>query len=140
MGDTFYFRSMMILGAGRGAMFASLAPVFTAILGVPVLGETLGPMAMLGIGLTLGGLYWILAERERAAHESIHGSVMVGVAAGVVGALGQAGGFVISKLALREGLDPLSATVVRISAATVGVWILAAAAGDVSRTLGALRK
>ena len=139
LGDTFYFRSMLILGAGRGALFASLAPVFTAILGVPVLGETLGPTALAGMGLTLGGLYWILAERERADHESVHGSAMAGAAAGVRGALGQAGGFVISKLALRDGLDPLSATVIRVTAATVGVWILAAASRDVARTLRALR-
>lgn len=139
LGDTYYFRSMLILGPGRGAMFACLTPIFTATLGVPVLGETLGPDALLGMAMILGGLFWILAERERALHESIHGSVFTGVMAGVVGALGQAVGFVISKLALRDGLDPLPATVIRIVAATVGVWILAAASGDVARTLGALR-
>lgn len=139
IGDSFYFRSMLILGPGRGSMLASLAPAFTALLGVPVLGETLGPTALLGMGLTLGGLFWILAERQRTEHESVHGSVLAGIAAGVIGALGQAGGYVISKVALREGLDPLSATVVRIVVATIGVWILAAAGGDVVRTLQALR-
>src|SRR5213594_1735049 len=46
LGDNYYFRSLLILGPGRGAMVASLAPVFTALLGVPVLGETLGPLAL----------------------------------------------------------------------------------------------
>jgi drug/metabolite transporter (DMT)-like permease len=139
LGDNYYFRSLLILGPGRGAMLASLAPLFTALLGVPVLGETLGPTALLGMALTLAGLFWTLAERERLEHARILGSAMIGILAGVLGALGQAGGFVISKLALREGLDPLSATVVRVAAATAVVWVVALAGGETARSLQALR-
>ena len=64
---------------------------------------------------------------------------MVGVAAGVLGALGQAGGYVISKLALRTGIDPLSATVVRVAAAAVAIWAIAGAQGAVRPTLATLR-
>src|SRR5262249_50976737 len=77
-GDNYYFRSLLILGPGRAAMLASLAPVFTALAGIPVLGERLGPLAILGIGLTLAGLYWTLAERERAEHEEVHGTAAAG--------------------------------------------------------------
>jgi drug/metabolite transporter (DMT)-like permease len=65
--------------------------------------------------------------------------MLVGIVAGVLAAVGQAGGYVLSKLALRTGLDPLSATVIRIVAATAGIWLLAAAQRDVRRTLAALR-
>jgi drug/metabolite transporter (DMT)-like permease len=62
------------------------------------------------------------------------------VIAGVLGALGQAGGYVLSKVALASGgLDALSATVVRIVAAGAGVWLLARARGAVAPTLAALR-
>ena len=139
-GDTYYFRSLVILGPGRAALIASLAPVFTAILGVPVLGEKLGPMALLGMALTLGGVFWVLGERQRMEHAHVEGSAFVGVIAGVLGAIGQAGGFVISKLALRDGLDPLSATILRIAAAVVCVWLMAAFGGSVGRSLDALKK
>ena len=59
--------------------------------------------------------------------------------AGVLGALGQAVSFVISKLALRSGLDPLSATVVRVSAAMLGIWGLAALRGEAAGSFAALR-
>ena len=139
LGDNYYFRSLLILGPGRGAMVASLAPVFTALLGVPVLGETLGPIALLGMGLTLAGLLWSLGEREHLEHVRIRGPARVGIFAGVVGAFGQAGGFVISKLVLREGFDPLSATMVRVAVATAVMWILAVAGGGAAGSLDALR-
>lgn len=138
-GDTYYFRALVILGPGRAALLASLAPLFTAVLGWPVLGEVPGPLALLGMALTLGGIFWVLYERGHSAPAHVEGSAAVGVVAGVLGALGQAAGYVISKLALRSGLDPLSATVIRIVAAAVGVWVLAAASGRMVRSLEALR-
>ena len=62
------------------------------------------------------------------------------MATGALGALGQALGFILSKVALREGIDALSATVVRVTASAVFVWLLAAAGRDVVRTLRALRE
>ena len=138
-GDNNYFRSLVILGPGRAALVASLAPVFTAILGVPVLGERLGITALGGMALTLGGLTWVLGDRSRLGPAHVEGSVFVGIVAGILGALGQAGGYVLSKLALREGIDPLSATVVRVGAATAVVWLVAVAGGSASRSLAALR-
>ena len=138
-GDNNYFRSLVILGPGKAALIASLAPIFTALLGVPVLGETLGPVALVGMGLTLGGLLWVLGERDRLLKAHVEGSALAGIVAGALGALGQAGGYVISKLALRGGLDPLSATVVRVAAAVVAVWALALVGGGAARSLAALR-
>jgi drug/metabolite transporter (DMT)-like permease len=138
-GDTYYFRSLVILGPGRAALLASLAPLFTVLLAWPLLGEIPGPLALLGMALTLGGIFWVLWERGRRESMHVEGSVAVGVVAGVLAAIGQAGGYVISGLALRTGLDPLSATVVRIAAAVVGVWALALAQGGVVRSFEALR-
>jgi drug/metabolite transporter (DMT)-like permease len=66
-------------------------------------------------------------------------SATVGVICGVLGALGQAGGYTISKLALDRGLDPLSATVIRVGAAVVAVWLLAPFQGGVRGSFTALR-
>ncbi len=152
-GDSYYFRSLVILGPGRAALLASLAPLFTAVLAWPVLREIPGPLALLGMALTLGGIFWVLqgyredraplgdaaaARTAQPAHPG-SGAIVTGVVAGVLAAVGQAVGYVISKLALREGVDPLSATMVRISAAVVGVWALAFVQGGAARSFVALR-
>jgi drug/metabolite transporter (DMT)-like permease len=137
-GDAYYFKALVILGPGRATLIASLAPLFTAALAWPVLGEKPGALVLLGMALTLGGIGLVLYERERREHTHVEGSMAAGVFAGVLGALGQAGGYVLSKIALRTGLDPLSATVVRVSAAAVAIWIITLVARDARRTLGAL--
>jgi drug/metabolite transporter (DMT)-like permease len=138
-GDTWYFRALVILGPSRAALLASTAPLFTTLIAWPVIGEKPGPLALLGMALTLGGVAVVLWDRERSEHAHVEGSVLVGVAAGVLGALGQAGGYVLSKMALQTGIDPLSATVVRVFAAVAGVWVLAAGQRQVRSTVAALR-
>ena len=138
-GDTYYFKALVILGPGRAALLASLAPLFTLAIGWPLLGEVPEPLALLGVALTLGGIFFVLYERERAEHSHVEGSVLAGVLAGILGALGQAVGYVISKLALRSGLDPLSATVIRVAAATVAIWTIALARREAAGSFGALR-
>lgn len=138
-GDAFYFRSLVILGPGRAALLASTSPIFTLLLGWPLLGEKPGPLALLGVALTLGGIAWVLRESEQRAHEHVEGSRLVGVVSGVLGAVGQSVGYILSKFALRSGLDPLSATVIRVAAAMLGVWLLAVAQRDLGRSIEALR-
>ncbi len=138
-GDLYYFRALVILGPGRAALVTSMSPIFTLLLAWPVLGEVPGPLVLLGVALTLGGITWVLLESERREHVHIEGSVTVGVVAGVLAAIGQAGGYVLSKMAMRTGLDPLSATVIRVVAAVAGIWVLAALQRDVRRSFAALR-
>ena len=82
---------------------------------------------------------WVIGARSDIQHEHAEGSAAMGVLAGVLGALGQAVGYVLSKDALRSGIDPLSATVVRVSTAVVAIWILAVFMRQVPQTLAALR-
>jgi drug/metabolite transporter (DMT)-like permease len=138
-GDTYYFRSLVILGPGRAALVTSTAPIFTVLFAWPLLGERPGPLVLLGMALTLGGIAWVIWESEHPTQAHVEGSMLMGIVAGGLAAVGQAGGYVLSKLALRSTLDPLSATVIRIVAAAVGIWLLAAAQRDVRRSLGALR-
>ena len=138
-GDAYFFRALVILGPGRAALLVSLAPVFTALLAWPILGETPGPLALLGMALTLGGIVWVIQGRRGAEPAHVEGSIAVGVVSGLLGALGQAMGSVLSKIALRSGIDPLSATVVRAAAAAVAIWLLAGLRGEVRSSLAALR-
>ena len=138
-GDGWYFRALVILGPGRAALLGALAPLFTAAIAWPVLGEVPGPLALLGMALTVGGIAWVLNAQRPREPDHHEGSPAMGVIAGILGALGQAGGYVLSKMALRGGLDALSATVVRIVSAMVAVWVLTLFAREGRRTVSALR-
>ncbi len=138
-GDTWFIRAMVILGAGRAGLMASLAPLFTALVGWPLLGERLGPQAWLGMALTVAGVAWVMMARDTREHAREHGRIGPGVVAGFLGALGQAVGYVLSKLALRSGIDPLSANTIRIVAAALAIGTLTALRGELVPTVTALR-
>lgn len=138
-GDTWYFRSLVILGPGRAALLASSGPIFTMIFAAAFLHEHPGPLALFGTALTLSGIAWVLRERERGHVPHVEGSAAFGVMAGILAAVGQAGGYVLSKTALRSGIDPLSATLIRVAAAAVAIWLLATVERAVPATVGALR-
>jgi drug/metabolite transporter (DMT)-like permease len=137
-GDGFYFRSLVILGPGRAALVMSLSPLFAAVLGWIFLDETLGPHAWTGMVITLAGLAAVLYGRARGDPHP-EGSVPVGIVSGVLGALLASAGYILSKLALREGLDALSGTTIRVAAAAPAAWLLALVRGDSRRGLDALR-
>jgi drug/metabolite transporter (DMT)-like permease len=137
-GDSYNFRSMVILGPGRASLLASTAPVFTVALGWPLLHEKPGPFVLLGLVLTLGGVAWVIRERGLGGAPHREGSTWMGIVAGVLGAIGQAGGFVLSRAAVQSGIDPLSGTVIRIVAAAAAIWIWTLARGEGPRTMSAL--
>ena len=140
-GDSWGFRAIVILGPGRASLLAATAPLFTTALAWPILHQRPGPQAFVGMLLTLAGVSFAITSRSRRQAGRVghaEGSEKLGILAGLLGAFGQAGGMVLSKIGLRTGLDPLSATVVRISAALITIWVLTAARRQVRPTLGAL--
>lgn len=141
MGDSCYFRSLVILGPRRATLLMSAAPVIAALLALVFLHEHLGWMAWLGIAVTLAGIAWVTAERDFQSDNSPHGSRTVGVVMGLGGAAGQAVGLVIAKHVLvGSDIAPLAATLVRMIAATVIIWAYAAIAGQTRSTLDVLRR
>jgi drug/metabolite transporter (DMT)-like permease len=138
-GDGYGFRSIVALGPGRATLVMSSAPVFTLLLAWPVLGERPGPFVLAGVALLVAGLAVVLLERVHETQETVRGSVASGILFGTLAALGQAGGYVLSKLALRTGIDPLSATVVRVTAAVLMVWAWALLRGEAGDTIARVR-
>lgn len=140
-GDSWGFRSIVILGPGRASLLAATTPLFTTALAWPILQQRPGPLACLGMLLNFGGVAFAITSRSRreaARAGQREGSERMGILSGLLGAFGQSGGIILSKIGLRTGLDPLSATVVRIAAATVTVWLLTVARRQVRPTLASL--
>jgi drug/metabolite transporter (DMT)-like permease len=139
IGDTFYFRCLVILGPRQGSLMMALDPLMTAIIAFLMLDERLSLMAIGGIFVTLAGVSWVTtSKRDDTDLDRREGSKSFGILMGVGGAFGQAMGLVLAKEAMGETFNPMSATLIRMIAAFVSIWIVAAVRGEIINTLKAL--
>jgi drug/metabolite transporter (DMT)-like permease len=114
-GDLCLMRSYAFLGPRLAALMMSLAPPMTAAIGWLLLAERLSARQLLGMALTVAGIVVAILERPRSGAPQPRGHRLAGVALGAGGALGQAGGLVLSKLGMRS-YDPVAATQIRVLA------------------------
>ncbi|HIK54273.1 MAG TPA: DMT family transporter [Synechococcales cyanobacterium M55_K2018_004] len=122
LGDTAYFGSINCLGARRALLLESLAPPMTAMLASVFLREQLKAIAWMGIVLTVLGVAWVIVERAPAGMLGQY-RPQRGIGFGLMAALGQASGAVLSRAALADtSMPPLWSTLFRLLG---GVLVLA---------------
>ncbi|NER79257.1 MAG: DMT family transporter, partial [Leptolyngbya sp. SIO1D8] len=139
LGDTAYFKAINSLGARRALLMESLAPPLTALIAWLFLGEMLSEIACLGIFLTIAGVAWVIAERVPVS-EGISQQPWPGIFWGLLAALGQASGAVMSRGALADTVvDPLWSGLLRIVAGVAVLVILVSLRGRVIAQLRPLR-
>lgn len=141
VGDTALFAAMNRLGPRRaGVLFATHA-AFSAVLGFWVFSERMTLQAFIGGVLTLSGvmLAIVLGRRkgEHHAWEADMGHVGVGVGLALLAALCQALGSLIVKPVMAQGADPVMASAVRVSVATVAHFVLLASGFRAARAIQA---
>jgi drug/metabolite transporter (DMT)-like permease len=125
-GDLCLFRAFLIIGPRLSMLMMALAPPLTAIIGWLLLGETLTGRDLLGMILTVTGIAWAIQERGRTGRpgEPLPSRPRLsGVALGFGGALGQAGGLVLSKLGMGT-YSAVAANQVRVLAGITGCALL----------------
>jgi drug/metabolite transporter (DMT)-like permease len=129
-GDLCLFMAYVRIGTRLASLMMALAPLLTALIGWLLLGETLTGRDALGMTLTVAGIGWAVFEGSPAA--SAQGpapqpravlSGFSGLALGFGGALGQAGGLVLSKLGMGS-YDAVAATQVRVLAGIAGYVLI----------------
>jgi len=123
-GDTAYFNALNCIGARRTLLLETLAPSLSALLALLFLHEHLSASAGWGIGLTLAGVFWVVAERVPTAHP--HFRPWRGLGFGLLAALGQSIGAVLSRAALSgTEIDPLWSTLIRLVGGTIvlAIWV-----------------
>jgi drug/metabolite transporter (DMT)-like permease len=96
IGDMCLFRAFVVLGPRLSSLIMATAPLMTGLIGFGILGETLGPVALFGMALTIGGVVWALLDRKTLPRAD-RSNLGLGVLLALGGALGQAGGLVLSK-------------------------------------------
>ena len=131
IGDTFYFRSLQILGPRRTLAISTLTPPLGVLCGWLLIGsvETLPMVAWGGMALTLVGVIWIIREKggEQEVPGVFPGSATAGIWYGLLGCAGQAAAAALAKIPMNAGLSPLKATFARmVIAIALGIIIAAA--------------
>lgn len=138
LGDAFLFSCYRELGPRLGLLLLSLAPVFGAGLAWGLFGETLTLGQSVGILITLGGIAWVVAARREGAGAQA-GDGRRGVLFGLLAALCQAAGLVLSKQAMGDNFPPFAATLIRLLAAVGSLWLGALVQRQVGATVQQVR-
>jgi drug/metabolite transporter (DMT)-like permease len=141
LGDLCLFKAFLLLGPRLSMLIMSLAPPIAAGLGWAFLGEQIGLMGGLGMAVTLGGVAWVVLERQsepEGEHKTTPNEFAKGATLAFLGAVGQSVGLVLSKLGMKS-YDPFAATQIRIIAGILGFSAIFFAVGWWRRTFEGLR-
>ena len=140
VGDGALFQAFLRIGPRRSMMLMTLVPVISALAAWIFLGEALLPLEILAILVTVGGVAWVVSERQpqNQPRDRQSDHLALGVLLGLTGAAGQALGLVAAKQGLAGDFSALSGTVIRMIVATAVIWLLASIQGQVRSTVQAL--
>ncbi|MCS7226277.1 MAG: DMT family transporter [Gloeomargarita sp. SKYB31] len=120
IGDTAFFAALNTLGVQRTLLMDTLSPVLVTLLAWLTLSESVQPVRLLGVGLTVTGVALVVTERPVSVREKFH--LWPGLAWGLLFSLSQATGVVLSRWALiASPITPLWSTTIRL---TAGVLVL----------------
>ena len=118
LGDTALFGALQRLGPSRTSVIFALNAPMTVIMGWFILEEHLPWLTLLGCGIvTVGVLIAILGRRnsnEPQSMDSTQGRLRNGIALGLLAAFGQAAGSIIARPIMAEGVDPVTASAIRV--------------------------
>ncbi len=137
VGDMCLFRAFVVLGPRLSSLIMATAPLMTAIIGFVILGETLGSVALVGMALTIAGVSWALSDRK-ASRTNDRRRLGLGVLLALGGALGQAGGLVLSKYGMGDH-DAFASTQIRVIASCAAWLVVFAVTNRWSALRSALR-
>ncbi len=109
IGDYCSFRSFTLLGPKLGSLYTTFAPGAALVAGFAALNETINLPGILGITITLAGVIWLtLSKKDKlAAEKAGFKRDRKGILLGVIGALCQGTGLVLSKLGMDAETDKL---------------------------------
>ena len=138
LGDIFLFYAYAHIGARMTMLMLSLAPVMAALVAWLFLGETLAWLEVLGISITIGGIAWVVLERNGRANGVSGQNYGRGILLGLGAAVGQALGLVLSKKGLVGGFPPISGNLIRMVTAAATMWLLTFVQGQAKTTLQSL--
>ena len=130
LGDTCLFLTMNRLGPRRSnILFSTNAPI-SALLGWLFLGETIVAQKIVGIAIVFAGVILAIVFGKRRSQldtwESVKGPLPLGIALGLTAALCQSVGSLIARPVMESGVDPATASALRVGVSVICLSLLMA--------------
>jgi drug/metabolite transporter (DMT)-like permease len=134
IGDYFSFNSFKIFGPKLGSLYTTIAPGAALLAGFLILDQTMNFIGVIGICITIGGVIWLtLSKKDKKASEKAgFERDPKGILFGIIGALCQGTGLVLSKLGMdsyEEKLPTLHAVWIRLLFAFGAAFFIAIVTG-----------
>ena len=139
VGDSFLFQAFVLIGPQLSMLLMSFAPIITAFISWIFLNETLNLMKIVAIILTISGIILVILRKKELKTPVDRKHYIIGILCGIGGAVGQAVGLIIAKKGLAGSFSGLSATLIRVSVATVVIWLFTAFSGKIKYTFNKLQ-
>lgn len=127
LGDAVLFESLVLIGPRLAMLVMTTSPLFSALLGWGLLGQSLSLEKLGAMLLTLLGIAWVIASsRDMGTHPHLRRGVLLGLG----GSLGQAVGLLFSRYGLEGGFHPVSANLIRLCAGALALLLWSGARGE----------
>lgn len=142
--DFCLFRAMNIIGPATTILIISSSTAFTPVFGWLFLGEGLPWLAVLGIAVTMGGIFVVITEHSGSTllpgQEVPRGRrLLLGVGLAGVSALTLSLSLITLKRGLMTGLDPLWAAFMRVIVGAALIWGAGFLRGWTRQSISSLR-
>jgi drug/metabolite transporter (DMT)-like permease len=140
VGDGLLLQAFVLIGTRLAMLLMTLAPVIGTLLAWVFLGETLSPLEIGAVIVTVSSVAWVVSEQRNS--NSVDGNprnYLIGVLCGMGGAFGQALGLILSKRGMAGDFPALSASLMRLTTASVVIWLWALIQGQFRPTVEGLR-
>lgn len=98
IGDYFFLRCFILIGARWGELFMTIAPLAAALTGWALLGEQMSMLAVVGMMITTGGIAMSVLSKPEEGEKKLQVKLPIkGVIYGIIAGVGQGVGLVFSK-------------------------------------------
>jgi drug/metabolite transporter (DMT)-like permease len=135
IGDGMLFEAFIIVGPRLSMLLMALVPIISAILAWLFLGESLNALEIFAIVITVSGIFWVVADKKKESTHIPGKKLVLGVALGFGGALGQTFGLILSKKGLEGGYPALSGNLIRVLSAMIVLWLITLLSGKAREAL-----
>jgi len=135
IGDAMLFQAFVMIGTRLSMLLMSLVPIFSAVLAWVFLDESLSAVEILAVTITIGGISWVIIDKNRSSSGARGKHLIFGLVLGIGGAMGQAGGLLTSRIGLEGDFPALSGNLIRMLTAAIVMWIITAFWGKAKETV-----
>lgn len=117
IGDYFFLRCFIIIGARWGELFMTIAPLAAALTGWALLGEQMSMLAVIGMCITSAGIAMSVLSKPESGEKKLQMKLPLrGVIYGIIAGVGQGVGLVFSKQGMLLYQEHLASTADQLTA------------------------